>query len=60
MKKRHPKAVKVGRRLVPLPGVRSVTADPVTPTTKAGDVKPEKPSDEPSEELTRTIKKAYQ
>ena len=60
MKKRHPKAVKVGRRLVPLPGVRSMTSDPVAPAPKAGDGKTEKPTDEPSEELTRTIKKAYQ
>jgi hypothetical protein len=59
MKKRHPKAVKVGRRLVPLPDVRSMTSDPVAPATKpVGET--EKPSDEPSEELTRTIKKAYQ
>ena len=60
MKKRHPKAVKVGRRLVPLPGVRSMTSDPATPATKPADGTPEKASDEPSEELTRTIKKAYQ
>ena len=62
-KKRLPGAgerVKVGRRLVPLPGVRSMTSDSVAPAPKAGDGKREKPTDEPSEELTRTIKKAYQ
>jgi hypothetical protein len=52
--------VKVGRRLVTLPGVRSMTdADPVAPATKPGDGEPEKPTDELSEELTRTIKAAY-
>ena len=62
-KKRLPRAgerVKVGRRVVTLPGVRSMTSDPVAPAPKAGDGKTEKPTDEPSEELTRTIKKAYQ
>ena len=63
-KKRLPKAgerVKVGRRLVPLPGVRSMTGpDPVVPATKPGAGAPEKPTDELSEELTRTIKAAYQ
>ena len=62
-KKRLPAAgerVRIGRRLVTLPGVRSMTdADPVAASTKpVGE--PEKPSDELSEELTRTIKKAYQ
>ena len=63
-KKRLPRAgerVKVGRRLVTLPGVRSLTdATPVAPATKPGAAKPEKPTDELSEELTRTIKAAYQ
>ena len=63
-KKRLPGAgerVKVGRRLVTLPGVRSMTApDPVAPVTKPGDGETEKPTDELSEELTRTIKAAYQ
>jgi hypothetical protein len=62
-KKRFPRAgerVKVGRRLLTLPGVRSMTdPDPVAPATKtAGE--PEKPTEELSEELTRKIKAAYQ
>ena len=53
--------VKVGRRLVTLPGVRSMTdPDPVAPATKPGVGEPEKPTNELSEELTRTIKAAYQ
>ena len=54
--------VKVGRRLLTLPGVRSMTApDPVAPpATKPGVGEPEKPAEELSEELTRTIKAAYQ
>ena len=62
-KKRLPKAgerVKVGRRLVTLPGVQSMTSDPVAPATKPGDGELDKPTDELSEELTRIIKKAYQ
>jgi hypothetical protein len=63
-KNRLPRAgerVKVGRRLVTLPGVRSMTdPDPVAPATKPGVGEPEKPTDELSEELTRTIKAAYQ
>lgn len=63
-KKRLPRAgeqVKVGRRLVTLPGVRSITdSDPVAPATKPGVGDVETPTDEPSEELTRTIKAAYQ
>lgn len=34
--------------------------DPVAPVTAPGDGEPEKPADELSEELTRTIKAAYQ
>ena len=53
--------VKVGRRLLMLPGVRSMTnPDPVAPATKPGDVEPNKPTDELNEELTRSIKAAYQ
>jgi hypothetical protein len=53
--------VKVGRRLLVLPGVRSMTnPDPVAPATKPGDVEPNKPTDELNEELTQTIKAAYQ
>jgi hypothetical protein len=63
-KRRLPKAgerVRVGRRSVTLPGVRSMTdADPAAPAAKPGDGEPEKPTDELSEELIRTIKKAYQ
>jgi len=64
-KKRLPRAgerVKVGRRLVTLPGVRSMTdPNPVAPTTESDSGgEPEKPTDELSEELTRAIKAAYQ
>ena len=63
-KNRLPRAgerVKVGRRLVTLPGVRSMTdPNPVAPATKSDSGGPEKPTDELSEELTRTIKAAYQ
>ena len=63
-KKGLPKAgerVKVGRRLVTLPGVRSLTdTDPVAPATKADGAEPERPADELSEELSRMIKTAYQ
>jgi hypothetical protein len=53
--------VKVGRRLLVLPGVRSMTnPDPVTPATKLGAVEPDKPTDELNEELTQMIKAAYQ
>ena len=60
-KKRLPRAderVKVGRRVLTVPGVRSMTTAPVAPATKP--VEPEKPTDELSEQLTRTIKAAYQ
>ncbi len=62
--KRLPRAgerVRVGRRLVTLPGVRSMTEPvPAAPATKTGVNEPETPTDEPSEKLTRTIKAAYQ
>ena len=62
-KKRLPRAgdrVKVGRRLITVPGVPSMTdPGPVAPTTKAGDGA-EKPTDEQTEELTRMMKAAYQ
>jgi hypothetical protein len=63
-KRRLPRAgerVKVGRRLVTVPGVTSMT-DPrsVAPTTKPGDGESERPTDELTEELTRTVKAAYQ
>ena len=55
------KRVRVGRRVVTLPSVKSKTdLQPVAPATKPGDGEPEKPTDELSEELTRTIKAAYQ
>ena len=63
-KKRLPRAgerVKIGRRLITVPGVTSMTdPGPVAPTTKAGDGELEKPTDELSEELTRMMKAAYQ
>ena len=63
-KQRLPRAgqlVKVGRRRLAVPGVRSMTdPDPVAPGPKPGVGEPEKPTDELSEELTRAIKKAYQ
>ncbi len=52
---------KGGRRLAAVPAVRSMTdADPVAaaPTPTVGP--PEKPADEPSEEIKRTLKAAYQ
>ena len=59
------KRVKVGRRLLALPGVRSMTdPDPVAPAIKPGTGpdagEPDKPTDELNEELTRMIKTAYQ
>lgn len=63
-KKRLPGAgerVKVGRRLVALPGVKSMTdPNPVAPATKFDSSEREKPADELSEELTRMIKATYQ
>jgi hypothetical protein len=63
-KKRLPRAgerMKVGRRLVTVPGVRSMTdPSPVGPATKPGDGEPEKPSDELNEKLSRMVKAAYQ
>jgi hypothetical protein len=63
-KKRLPAAgdrVKVGRRSFTVPGVRSLTdSDPGAPATKPGDGEPEAPTEELSEELTRTVKAAYQ
>ena len=63
-KKRLPRSgdrVKVGRWSLTFPGVRSMTdLDPAAPATQAAAGEPEKPADELSEELTRTIKAAYQ
>ena len=63
-KKRLPKAgerVKVGRRWLTVPGVTSMTdANPVAPTAKSGDGKLDRPTEELTEELTRTVKAAYQ
>jgi hypothetical protein len=63
-KRRLPRAgerVKVGRRLITVPRVTSMT-DPnrAAPTTKPGDSESERPTDELTEELTRTVKAAYQ
>jgi hypothetical protein len=59
-KKRVPRAgdrVKVGRRLITVPGVPSMTdPSPVAPTAKPGDIESEKQADE----LARAIKAAYQ
>ena len=53
--------MKVGRRLIVLPGVRLMTnPDPVAPATKPGFGEPDKPIDELNEELTQTIKAACQ
>jgi hypothetical protein len=58
MSKKH---LKIGRRLVPLPSVRSMTEpDAAAPAPKPGAAEAEKPTDEPSEDLIQTIKKAYQ
>ena len=63
-KRRPPRAgerVKVGRRSVTAPGVRSMTdSHPVGPATKPDGGEPEGPADELSEELARTVKAAYQ
>ncbi|MDP2332448.1 MAG: hypothetical protein Q8M19_17300 [Reyranella sp.] len=63
-KKRLPRAgdrVKVGRRLIAVPGVTSMTdPSPVAPPTKPGDGELERQADELIEELTRTTKAAYQ
>jgi len=63
-KKRLPavgERVKVGRRTLTVPGVRSmIDPDPVAPATESSDGEPERPTDELSEELARTVKAAYQ
>ena len=63
-KKRLPRSgerVKAGRRLFTVPGVTSMTdPNPVAPPTKSGDGEPDRPTDELTEELTRTVKAAYQ
>jgi hypothetical protein len=51
--------VKVGRRLITLPGVTAMT-ESTTPATKPGDSESERPTDELTEELARTVKAAYQ
>ena len=52
--------VKVGRRLITLPGVTAMTDGSTTPATKPGDSESERPTDELTEELARTVKAAYQ
>lgn len=47
--------VKVGRRLITLPGVQAMTK-----STKPGDGELERPTEELTEELSRTVKAAYQ
>ena len=51
--------VKVGRRLITLPGVTAVTKS-IRPATKPSDSESERPTDELTEELARTVKAAYQ
>ena len=61
-KKRLPGAgerVKVGRRLITLPGVTAMT-NSTGPATKPSDSELERPTDELPEELARTVKAAYQ
>jgi hypothetical protein len=65
MRKKHlPGAgarVKGSRRSAAVPAVRSMTdLDPAVPATAPGAGEPESPADEPGEEITRTIKAAYQ
>ena len=53
--------VKVGRRLITVPGVTSMTdPNPAAPATKPGEGEAERPANEPTEELTRMVKAAYQ
>jgi hypothetical protein len=53
--------VKVGRRLITVPGVTSMTkSNPAAAATKPSDSELERPTDELTEELTRTVKAAYQ
>jgi hypothetical protein len=64
MKKRLPRAgdrVRVGRRLLTVPGVTTM-ADPkaAAPPPKPADGESKRPADELTEELTRTVKAAYQ
>jgi hypothetical protein len=63
-KRRLPAAgerVKVGRRLITVPGVTSMTnPNPAAAATNPDHSELEKPTDELSEELTRTVKAAYQ
>ena len=63
-KRRLPRAgerVKVGRRLITVPGVMSMTdPTPDVPTPTSGDGEQERPTDEGTEEVTRIVKAAYQ
>ena len=60
MKKKRER-MKVGRQSAAVPAVRSMTdLDPVAPAATSSVARSEKPADEPSEELIRTIKAAYQ
>ena len=53
--------MKVGRRLITVPGVTSMTnPNPAAAATKPGHSELEKPTDELTEELTQTVKAAYQ
>jgi hypothetical protein len=53
--------VKVGRRLITVPGVTSMTnPNPAAAAAKPGECEAERPANEPTEELTRMVKAAYQ
>ncbi|WP_421999834.1 hypothetical protein [Reyranella sp.] len=64
MRKRLPGrrvGVKGGGRSVAVPAVKSMAdVDPVAPSTASGAGDSEHPPDGPDDELTRTIKAAYQ
>jgi hypothetical protein len=52
--------VKVGRRLITVPGVTSMTNPNPAAAAKPGECEAERPANEPTEELTRMVKAAYQ
>ncbi len=53
--------VKVGRRIVTPPSVKSMTdSEPAAPAAQPGQEDAKKPTDEPSDDLIRIIKAAYQ
>ncbi len=53
--------VKVGRRIVTPPSVKSMTdSEPAAPAAQPGQEDAKKPTDEPSDDIIRIIKAAYQ